>query len=64
MRPIIWWSGEERCISALLCKEDFLEAKKVIQQKNKDSGRNYRGKKLVGQLDTGKPSDAGLEKRV
>ena len=37
--------------SALLYKEDFLEAKKVIQQKNKDSGRNYRGKKLVGQLD-------------
>ena len=25
--------------------------KKVIQQKNKDSGRDYRGKKLVGQLD-------------
>lgn len=37
--------------SALLYKEDFLEAKKVIQQKNKDCGRNYRGKKLVGQLD-------------
>ena len=50
--------------SALLCKEDFLEAKKVIQQKNKDSGRNYRGKKLVGQLDRVNRQMLALEKRV
>ena len=37
--------------SALLYKEDFLEAKNLIRHKNKDSGRDYHGKKLMDQLE-------------
>ena len=37
--------------SALLWKEDLLEAKRAVQQKDKDSGRRYQGKKLIAQLE-------------
>lgn len=37
--------------SALLWKEDLLEAKRAVQQKDKDSGRSYQGKKLIAQLE-------------